>query len=299
MASLDRQLIEASFRLKCVEHESLVKERLLAEVMELVEERKRAVEKLSASLAQQNQELERQRRELEDLNRLKDEFLGMAAHDMRSPLTVISGFAQTVLTDPDAQLRSEHREYLEIIENSSQAMLELINDLLDIAKIEAGKLELRLSTVDLREIVSRNCAMNQLLAHNKGIHLLCDTPPEPVEAVADAARITQVLQNLLSNAMKFSFPSSQVTVAVVRTDGNALVSVRDQGQGVPEAEMGRLFGAFSQTSTRPTNGEKGTGLGLGIAKKIVELHGGKIWAESRVGEGSVFSFTLPLAQSVR
>ena len=174
-------------------------------------------------------------------------------------------------------------------------MLKLINDLLDVAKIESGRLDLELATGDLCGQIEENLTMNRMLAEKKGIRL--DFAPEcgvPLFRF-DPGKIEQVLNNLISNAIKFSAPGTAVTVQASRVNDSVVVSVRDHGQGIPAEELDKLFKPFGKTTVRSTAGEKSTGLGLAICRKIVEGHGGRIWAESEVGKGSTFSFSLPAA----
>ena len=233
--------------------------------------------------------------ELRQLNEVKNQLLGMAAHDLRNPLSVVSAASQFLLDDASRALPEAKRtDFMRRINASSEFMLKLIDDLLDVAKIESGKLDLELKDEDLCALIDENLVMNQMLAERKGIRLdfahECGVP----RFRFDRGKVEQVLNNLISNALKFSQSGTAVTVTASRVNGSAVVSVRDHGQGIPPEELDKLFKPFSKTSVRSTAGERSTGLGLAIAHKIVEGHHGCIWAESEVGKGSTFSFSLPV-----
>ena len=234
--------------------------------------------------------------QLTELSGMKSQILGMAAHDLRNPLHVVSA-ASSFLLDELAQKVSEaeRRDLLGRIYKNSEFMLDLIDNLLDVAKIETGRLDFKLASGDLCGLIEKNMAMNRVLARRKGIRL--DFAPESgLPALCfDGNRLEQVLNNLISNALKFSPPGGTVTVRASRVNGDVVVSVRDHGQGIPAEELDKLFKPFSKTSVCSTAGEKCTGLGLAISRKIVEGHHGRIWAESEVGKGSVFSFSLSVA----
>ncbi len=232
--------------------------------------------------------------ELMKLNELKNRFLGMAAHDLRSPLSIVQGFVKLLLKGQLGAVSDAQKDMLERIGASSQRMLTLINDLLDIAAIESGRLSLDPKETDLGEFL-RDCQNSHvMLAAAKSIRLESDIPDDLPRVRVDGSRLEQVVGNLVGNAVKFSYPGSVVRLRA-RVDGStAIVSVEDHGQGIPQEEISSMFADFARTSVRPTGGEKSTGLGLAIAKRIVVAHGGRISVESQVGKGSTFSFTLPL-----
>jgi PAS domain S-box-containing protein len=241
-------------------------------------------------------EIRQKNAELVELNEEKNRLLGMAAHDLRNPLSIVNTASAFLLDDASRSLPEAKRtEFLRRINSGSRFMLKLIDDLLDVAKIEAGRLDLELREGDLCALIEENLTINRMLADNKSIRL--DFAPEsglpPLRF--DRAKIEQVLSNLVGNAVKFSTPGTAVTVQALRVDGSVVVSVRDQGQGIPAEELDQLFKPFGRTSVHGTAGEKSTGLGLAICRRIVEGHGGRIWAESELGKGSVFSFSLPVA----
>ncbi len=239
-------------------------------------------------------ELARRQAELIQLNERKNEFMGIAAHDLRSPLTVVQGFSSMMLNEPEMS-QEDRTEFLGLILQSAKDMIDLINNLLNISEIESGKLQLNPSDVHLPDYIARIALINRHLAQQKEIALDVDLAPDLPLMVFDAERVQQIFNNLLSNAFKFSHPGTRVTIrAQMRPDGWIAFSVIDQGQGIPPDELGKLFHAFERTSTRATGGEHSTGLGLAICKKIVELSGGAITVESTPGVGSTFTFTLPV-----
>lgn len=228
---------------------------------------------------------------LHALNEQKNKFLGMAAHDLRNPIGGILGYSELLLEEP---LDEETATVVRKIQSSSQFMLRLLNDLLDLSQIESGKLELRKEPTDLEALVTQNVELNRILAHKKRITIDLRSEPGLPPLEIDPAKVEQVLSNLISNAVKYSHPDTTVTVTVERREGDVLVAVRDQGQGIPAEELHKVFQEFQKTSVQSTAGEKSTGLGLAIVQKIVDGHGGRIGVESEVGRGSTFSFTLPV-----
>jgi PAS domain S-box-containing protein len=229
---------------------------------------------------------------LQALNMQKDAFLGMAVHDLRSPLTVLQGFADLVV-HPDTQ-PEEMREFLSIIHDTLDQMLGLLDDILDITAIESGNLTLRPKSTNLYSFAERAAKLNRFIGDQKQIALVTDLEPGLPTVILDPQRIEQVLNNLIGNAFKFSHSGTTVTLRVRRISDAIEFSVIDQGQGIRAEEIDKLFGVFQRVSTRPTGREHSTGLGLSICKRIVALHGGQIGVESEYGKGSRFYFTLPL-----
>lgn len=232
-------------------------------------------------------------KKLVELNQQKNRFLGMAAHDLRNPLTSIRGLSEILLTEATGPLNEEQREYLTIIQSAANGMLELVNDLLDISIIESGRLELDKKPGSLKSVVEERVRIHRFLAQEKRISLVC-----ALEEIGgqkfDASKVAQVIDNLLSNAIKFSPFDSTIRVGLRQQGAFARFSVSDQGQGIPPADQAAIFGEFHKLKTRPTGGEKSTGLGLAIARRIVEAHGGALDVQSQAGVGTVFAFTLPI-----
>ncbi len=236
--------------------------------------------------------------ELARLNELKNRVLGMAAHDLRSPLSVIIGYAEFLEADAFDSLHERHREFVTTIRETSEFMLRMVSDLLDVSAIEAGRLTLDRQPTDLVQLTRRNVTRNALLAGRKGIAVVMDESPTVLTMALDRGKIEQVLNNLVSNAVKFSHPPSTVRVSLSCSAGFVTLAVNDEGQGIPEADLTKLFKPFSKTSVRTTAGEQSTGLGLAIVRNIVEGHGGRITVASEPGRGSTFSVILPLPESV-
>jgi signal transduction histidine kinase len=249
--------------------------------------------RLNNELATAQRELAKKNAELARLNDQKNQFLGIAAHDLRNPLDVILTYSRFLLEDAGGKLDPQHIRFINTIRSSSSFMLRLVEDFLDISKIEAGRLDLDFARVDLAALVRRNVELHRVLAEKKKIEIDLEEEGGEVALVLDAAKIEQVLNNLIGNAVKFSPPGSRVFVQVTGNGEGAGIAVRDQGPGIPEDELDRLFRPFEKTSVRSTGGEKGAGLGLAIAKSIVHGHRGEIRVESKVGEGAAFHVSLP------
>lgn len=221
----------------------------------------------------------------------RDSFIGMAAHDLRTPIQVVQGFTDLLLhpkTDP-----TEYRNFVLIIQETMHDMLNLLNNLLDITAIESGKIQLNRKLVRIDTFVERIARDNRMLSDKKGIYLDVVLEKDLPQFRFDALRIEQVLNNFLSNAFKFSESGSTVTISVRKLDGEVEFRVVDQGMGIRPDEITRIFNEFQRTSNKPTGSESSTGLGLSIARKLVELHEGRIGVKSQVGKGSSFYFTLP------
>lgn len=249
--------------------------------------------RLNNDLVNMQRELFKKNKELDELNKLKNEFLGIAAHDLRSPLSVIIGYSQYVLEETKGILSDDHQYMIDAILTSSKFMLQLLNDLLDVSAIESGKLNLNLDKINLVNIVKRNVELNNVISQKKNISICLNTHPSIPDIVCDGGKIEQVLNNLIGNAVKFSMPGTAIRVGIRKAEAEVVVSVADQGPGIPDAELGKLFKPFVTTSVQSTAGEKSTGLGLSIVRNLVLGHKGKIWVESKLGEGSTFYFSLP------
>lgn len=232
-------------------------------------------------------------RELQEANRVKNQFLGMVMHDMRSPISGIRGVSELLLDNMCGELNEEQNDLISHIFDASEKMNDMVNDLLDISVIEAGKLELKVKESDFTSLLERRLRFHSIGAKKKQILLLPELASLPAFEF-DSRRIEQVCDNLITNAVKFSPPGSAIEVFLTREDNNALVCVHDHGQGIPEDEVGMLFNRFQKASTMPTAGEASTGLGLYIVKRIVEAHDGRVWCESKFGKGASFCFSIPM-----
>jgi len=242
-----------------------------------------------------HKEMEVKNAQLEKLNEDKSKFLRMAAHDLRNPISAILT-SSSFLTDLlEEKVDESELEFLNLITRSGEFVLQLLNELLDLEVIESGHLELNREMSDFIEIVKNNVILNKVIADKKNIKLTFENDIESLQANVDKVKIEQVLNNLISNAIKFSHAGSDIKVNLTTKNSDVQISVVDKGQGIPEKEMDKLFKPFGKTSVRGTGGEESTGLGLSIAKKIVEAHTGKIWVESEVNKGSTFYFQIPIS----
>lgn len=231
-------------------------------------------------------------RHLTKLNDLKNKFLGIAAHDLRNPLTTIRGMSQMLLEMDD--LEEETRaSFLKTISEVSDEMFNLINNLLDVSVIESGQFDLQQVKTDISSLARSRIDLITLTARKKGIDLEIDLGVVP-QVMIDPNRMGQVIDNLLTNALKFSEPGTIVKLVIAHRHEQVVIEVKDQGQGISAEEQDLLFGTFQKLSARPTGDERSTGLGLSIVKKIVDAHGGQISVNSEVGQGSTFSVALPV-----
>lgn len=235
-------------------------------------------------------QLESQNEELQNVLEQKNLFMGIVVHDLRNPISAILGISE-IISD---QVSDEIKSLSKLISEASASMLELVNSLLDISEIESGKLTLNKNNLDYVQFVDSTVRLNQILASNKNITIQEAFNIKVCYVDIDKGKIEQVLNNLLSNAVKYSNPNKTITVKLSVSDGAVLTQVIDQGLGIPHDEIPNVFQYFKKTSVHPTANEKSHGLGLAIAKKIVEGHGGNIYVTSQVGVGSMFEFTLPV-----
>ena len=250
--------------------------------------------RLNSELITVRRKLTKQNQKLELLNEEKIKFLGMAAHDLRNPLGVIREYSNLLIEDLGRVLHPNYLHLLQAIEHSSHFMLQMVEDLLEFAQMGTGRLKLHCALNNLYQLIEKSVQRNSVMANRKEITLTLQSDPSLPLLPIDSGKIEQVMNNLLSNAIKYSPRQSHIEVTVTNTRSEIIVSVRDQGPGIPESEQDRLFQPFQTTSVSAANGEKGTGLGLVIVKKIIEGHGGKICLESKVGDGSCFFFSLPV-----
>ncbi|OLE49228.1 MAG: hypothetical protein AUG01_06145 [Candidatus Rokubacteria bacterium 13_1_20CM_2_69_58] len=256
---------------------------VLANQVAISLENARLYEELSASNAQ-----------LMQASRLKSQFLASMSHELRTPLNSIIGFSKVLLNRLDGDLSERQETYIRSVHNSGTHLLQLINGILDFSRIEAGKLEMMSEELDLHELIDECIESSMPLARGKQLKLEKNIPLELPRLVADRTKVKQILLNLLSNAIKFT-TQGRVLVGVQAEPESVRVRVSDTGIGIRAEDLARLFEPFQQLDNPVARGAGGTGLGLAISKKFVELHGGRIWAESRENQGSTFQFTLPLS----
>jgi signal transduction histidine kinase len=247
---------------------------------------------LAANVNRMNDELRRLYGELESASRHKSEFLANMSHELRTPLNAIMGFSQVLQQRLFGEINEKQEEYLDDILASGSHLLELINDVLDLSKIEAGQIELDVGRFSLRETLERGVVMVRERAARNGVRLSLALAADVDVVRGDERRLRQVVFNLLSNAVKFTPSGGSVVVTTAQREGVVEISVADTGPGVAPEDRERIFEEFQQTEVGARQRE-GTGLGLALSRRLVELHGGTIWVESEVGRGSRFAFTLP------
>ena len=254
----------------------------------------------TADLARTNAELTRARDNAEAANRAKSEFLANMSHELRTPLNHIIGFTELVVDRNFGELNPKQDEFLKDVLQSGRHLLALINEILDLSKMEAGQMELILSPVFLRPLVENSLMMMKEKALKQRLKLMTEIPDQPESFQADERKLKQILYNLLSNAVKFTPPGGTIRVRVAPENGVSTgdkrlrFSVIDSGIGLEPRDLERIFQPFEQADNSTGRKFQGTGLGLALTRKMVELHGGKIWASSEgKGRGSAFHFILP------
>ncbi len=249
---------------------------------------------LATNLNRMNDQLGRLYGELETASRHKSEFLANMSHELRTPLNAVIGFSEVLQDRLFGDLNDKQAEYVADIHTSGRHLLALINDILDLSKIEAGRMDLQITPFALSDVVQNSVALSRERATREGIALTLDVDPNLGVIEADERMVKQVLFNLLSNALKFTARGGHVEVSAYADGGDVEVSVRDDGVGVAPADQARIFEEFQQVGT--SHLQEGTGLGLAISRRFIDLHGGSLGVESEPGHGSTFTFTLPRIQ---
>ena len=247
---------------------------------------------LARNVNRMNDELRRLYGELETASRHKSEFLANMSHELRTPLNAIIGFSQVLQQRLFGEVNEKQAEYLDDILSSGNHLLSLINDVLDLSKVEAGQVELELADLSLREALERGVVMVRERAAKSDVQVTLKLGPGIDVVHGDERRLRQVIFNLLSNAVKFTPAGGRIDVAAEQGDREVQVSVQDTGPGIAPEDRERIFEEFQQTDVGASQRE-GTGLGLALSRRLVELHGGHLWVESELGRGSRFVFTLP------
>ena len=241
-------------------------------------------------------EIQDKSRQLEIANKHKSAFLANMSHELRTPLNAIIGFSEVLLERLFGELNDKQDDYLKDIHSSGRHLLALINDILDLSKVEAGRMELEASSFNLPTAIADAMTLIRERAQRHGITLGHDADPQLGEIVADERKLKQILLNLLSNAVKFTPDGGRIDVNARRDADSVVVSVHDTGIGIAPDDQQAVFEEFRQVGRDYTNKQEGTGLGLALTRRFVELHGGRIWVDSEPGKGSTFTFTIPLTR---
>jgi signal transduction histidine kinase len=252
---------------------------------------------LAVNLNRMNDELGRLYEELEAVSRHKSEFLANMSHELRTPLNAIIGFSEVLQQQMFGELNEQQLGYVDDVLDAGRHLLSLINDILDLAKVEAGRMELDLAEVSLPDVLRSGLTMQGERAARGGIALGLRAHPDDIVVQADERKLRQVVYNLLSNAVKFTPPGGRIDVSAEMSDGLIEVAVADTGSGIAPEDHDLIFEEFGQARGDSSDDHRGTGLGLPLSRKFIELHGGRLWVESRVGAGSTFRFTLPVRQA--
>jgi signal transduction histidine kinase len=239
------------------------------------------------------EEIQDKSRQVEEASKHKSQFLANMSHELRTPLNAILGYTELIIDGIYGEAPEKMRTVMERVQSNGKHLLGLINDVLDLSKIEAGQLVLSIQDYSIKDVVHGVYSAVEPLANNKKLAFKIEVPPNLPPARGDDRRLTQVLLNLVGNAIKFT-DAGEVAVKAAAANGAYTISVRDTGPGIAEADQAKIFDEFQQADSTQTKVKGGTGLGLSIAKRIIEMHGGKLWVESSLGAGSTFSFTVPL-----
>jgi signal transduction histidine kinase len=253
----------------------------------------RQVQERTRELASALSRLDEQTRDLEAASHHKSEFLANMSHELRTPLNAISGFSQVLRKQLYGEINPKQAEYLEDILASARHLLSLIDDVLDLAKVEAGQIELQVAPFSLPAALERGVVIVRERASREGVRISLSSDPDVDSVIGDERRVKQIVFNLLSNAVKFTPAGGTVDVAAARMNEEVRISVTDSGPGIAPEDQLRIFEEFQQAAAGKEQRE-GTGLGLALSRRLVELHGGHIWVDSEIGKGSTFVFTLPM-----
>jgi signal transduction histidine kinase len=258
----------------------------------------RRVKQRTADLEQKSRELSKANVRLEELSQLKSHFLANMSHELRTPLNSILGFSEVLQDKMFGALNEKQEQYVNYIMESGQHLLSLINNILDLSKIEAGKMEIEVAKIRIGDLLKDSLTMVKEMALKQSVELGLKLEDDIPEIYADERKVKQIAFNLLSNAVKFTPDGGRVGIQAVKEQEDIRVTVWDTGIGIKEEDKGKLFKEFQQLDSGANKRYQGTGLGLALSKRLVEMHGGRIWVESEPGKGSRFSFTLPIRQEV-
>jgi len=256
-------------------------------------ELQRRKDQVEAEVAERTRELQLANEKLRELDRLKSDFINSASHELRTPLTSIKGYAEFLEDGIGGELTSQQRAFVSQIQQSTDRLQFLVEDLLDFARLEAGTFRLSPQDADLSHVVKQGISSLIPQANESQLTMVAEVPSNPIRLRMDAKRIEQVLFNLVGNAIKFTPAGGTIRVSLTPMDAEYMLSIQDSGLGISPENLPRLFEKFFQVDPSDTREHSGAGLGLAISKSIIEAHGGRIGVDSRLGEGSTFWFTLP------
>ena len=248
---------------------------------------------LNRELNDRTRELHQINAELQALNKLKNEFLGMAAHDLRSPTASILTYGENILPQADNQLPDDVRDYVKFCQKTAEGMLQIIEGFLDVSIIESGELRLNLAPASAKEILAGVDPMIRLVTANKQLTLVMDTTNDSRTLPVDSPKLQQVLINLVNNAVGHSHPGRSIRISAKLETDTLIFGVKDEGQGISPEDQALLFKTYGRADNHKTAGERSVGLGLAIASKVVQAHKGRIWVESVPGAGATFRFSIP------
>ena len=279
--------LEATIKEAFEKYELITKNRKLMRNLQEVNQN------LEEKVKQRTSELEQSNEKLKQLNIEKNKYVGIVAHDLRGPIGNVFNFSELLISEYSDLSKEQHIKFLSVINERSSYSLNLIESFLNSSKIESGILDLNFKTWDYNELLKNSISQNIFFANKKSQKLIFECIEENLSVLCDKDKMEQVINNLISNAIKFSPIEKNIWIKIEKNNNQLVTSVIDEGQGIPESELKSIFKSYQTTSVKSTAGEKSTGLGLAIVKKIVEAHNGKIWVESEVGKGSCFSFSLP------
>jgi len=247
-------------------------------------------------LKKYDEDLKKKNAKLQELNQLKDEFLGMAAHDLRMPIALFRMYIFSLKKGLASKVTPEQKRIFEKMQDSSDSMVDLVDNLLDLSSIESGSIRLEMTQNNYCEFIEKIIELNEVITSSRGMSMSVKCSSAGLELSFDKNRMEQVFNNLIGNAVKYAFPKTIITVLVEIDEKNkeVITKIIDHGPGIPQGELAKVFDKFFRTSQEPAGKERSTGLGLAIVKKIIESHGGKIGVKSEKDKGSTFYFTLPI-----
>ncbi len=240
------------------------------------------------------EDIKEQNEKIREAEKIKTEFLMNMSHALRTPLNAIIGFSEALQMKVFGELNPKQNEYILDIQNSGKEMLGLINDILDMAKLEAGAMRLLKTENDICLLINEAVNIVKSLANKKNISIKCNIPNSPVVIMVDVQKLNQILYNLLSNAVKFTNENGNIEIGMVELKDKIQIYVKDDGIGIDKKYHGKIFGKFEQVATSQSGKYASTGLGLTITKELIDMHGGKIWLESKINDGTTFTFELPI-----